>query len=82
MDQTSVLTFTSHHNVQWQVGLATALTATAGFSIMTIYTKKITEDVGIHTLRLLCTLGQLSALMLLPVWLFYDLPSILEYHEG
>ena len=49
---------------------------------MTIYTKKITEDVGIHTLRLLCTLGQLSALMLLPVWLFYDLPSILEYHQG
>ena len=49
---------------------------------MTIYTKKITEDVGIHTLRLLCTLGQLSALMLLPVWLFYDLPSILKYHQG
>lgn len=64
------------------VGLGTALTATAGFSIMTIYTKKITEDVGIHTLRLLCTLGQLSAAMFLPIWLLYDLPKILERHQG
>lgn len=64
------------------VGLGTALAATAGFSIMTIYTKKITEDVGIHTLRLLCTLGQLSAAMLLPVWLLFDLPKILERHQG
>ena len=64
------------------VGLGTAITATAGFSIMTIFTKKITEDVGIHTLRLLLVLGQLSAAMFLPVWLLLDIPEIMQHHSG
>jgi solute carrier family 35 protein E1 len=64
------------------VGLGTALMATAGFSIMTIFTKKITEDVGIHTLRLLVILGQLSFAMFLPVWLIFDFPQILAKHSA
>ena len=64
------------------LGLGSAILATAGFSIMTIFTKKITEDVGIHTLRLLLILGQLSAAMFFPVWLLLDLPEIMRHHSG
>ena len=66
--------------VQFELtGLLSALTACGGFSIMTIMTKKVTEETGVHTLRLLVVLAQLAALFLFPLWLLHDLPQILVH---
>ena len=43
-----------------------ALCATAGFAVITIYSKQALRDTGMHHLRLLHKLGQLSAIMFLP----------------
>ena len=48
------------------VGLMSALCATAGFAVITIYSKQALRDTGMHHLRLLHKLGQLSAIMFLP----------------
>merc|ERR1712051_740113 len=53
-----------------------ALCATAGFAVITIYSKQALRDTGMHHLRLLHKLGQLSAIMFLPVWLLVDAPNI------
>jgi len=58
------------------VGLMSALCATAGFAVITIYSKQALRDTGMHHLRLLHKLGQLSAIMFLPVWLLVDAPNI------
>ena len=51
------------------VGLLSALSATAGFAIITIFSKKALKDTGMHHLRLLHKLGLMAAIMFLPVWL-------------
>ena len=51
------------------VGLLSALMATAGFAIITVYSKKALKDTGMHHLRLLHKLGFMAAIMFLPVWL-------------
>jgi len=59
------------------MGLMTALAATAGFAIITIFSKQALRDTGMHHLRLLQQLGQMAAIMFFPVWLLGDGPSIL-----
>ena len=51
------------------IGLLSALMATAGFAIITVYSKKALKDTGMHHLRLLHKLGMMAAIMFLPVWL-------------
>ena len=51
------------------VGLLSALMATAGFAIITVYSKKALKDTGMHHLRLLHKLGFMAAIMFLPIWL-------------
>jgi len=57
------------------IGLGSALVATAGFSLMNVYSKRAMKETGMHHLRLLHKLGQISALMFLPVWTLVDLTS-------
>merc|ERR1719342_433182 len=58
------------------VGLLSALLATAGFAVITIYSKKALKDTGMHHLRLLHKLGLMAALMFFPIWLLVDAPKI------
>lgn len=58
------------------MGLLSALMATAGFAIITIYSKKALKDTGMHHLRLLHKLGVMAAFMFFPVWLLFDAPKI------
>lgn len=60
------------------LGLGSALGATAGFSMMNIFSKKVLKDTGMHHLRLLCTLGRISCLMFLPIWAIFDLRRVAE----
>lgn len=58
------------------LGLGSALTATAGFAVITIFSKQALKDTGMHHLRLLHKLGQMAALMFFPVWLLMDGVSV------
>jgi len=58
------------------IGLLSALSATGGFAVITIFSKKALKDTGMHHLRLLHKLGQMAGLMFLPVWLLVDAPRI------
>ena len=51
------------------IGLWSALLATGGFAIITVFSKKALKDTGMHHLRLLYMLGLMAAVMFLPVWL-------------
>lgn len=58
------------------IGLLSALCATGGFAIITIFSKAALKDTGMHHLRLLHKLGSMAALMFLPIWLLVDAPKI------
>ena len=60
------------------MGLGSALGATAGFSMMNIFSKKVLKDTGMHHLRLLCTLGRISCFMFLPIWFIFDFRRVTE----
>lgn len=53
-------------------GLTSALFATAGFAVITIFSKQALKDTGMHQIRLLHKLGQMAAIMFFPVWLLVD----------
>lgn len=62
-------------------GLIAALVSTITFALQNVYSKKALRDIGIHHLRLLLMLGQLGALMLLPIWVFLDFRRIIHDSE-
>ncbi|XP_071039483.1 solute carrier family 35 member E1 homolog isoform X2 [Parasteatoda tepidariorum] len=63
------------------VGLISALLATMGFSLQHIFSKKVLNETKIHHLRLLYVLARLALLFFLPVWVMYDLTTII-YDEN
>lgn len=63
------------------LGLVSALFATLGFSLQTIFSKKALKDTGLHHMNLLLTLSRLSALCFLPVWLLLDVTRMV-YDEN
>lgn len=69
------------------LGLVSALFATLGFSLQTIFSKKALKDTGLHHMNLLLILSRLSALCFLPFWLLLDVTRIIHdqnviNHEG
>ncbi|PIK62561.1 putative solute carrier family 35 member E1 [Apostichopus japonicus] len=62
-------------------GLVAAFVSTITFALQNVYSKKALRDIGIHHLRLLLMLGQLAALMLLPIWVVLDFRRIVSDPE-
>lgn len=60
------------------VGLCSALFATLGFSLQTIFSKKTLKDTGLHHMNLLLILSRYSTLCFLPFWLVFDVTRIVQ----
>lgn len=60
------------------LGLFSALFATVGFSLQTIFSKKALKDTGLHHMNLLLILSRLSALCFLPFWLLLDVTRMVH----
>lgn len=60
------------------VGLASALTATTCFSLLTIFTKKCLKETGYNHLQLLVFVSRIATCCFMPFWLIGDLPRILS----
>lgn len=54
------------------LALCSALVATLGFSLQSIFSKKCLKDTGINHLRLLVLLSRIATVLFLPVWFLYD----------
>jgi len=61
------------------MGLFCALLATCGFALTAIYSRQLMKESGIHHMYLLFKLGQIAALMFLPIWALADGSRI--YHN-
>ncbi|KAK7501159.1 hypothetical protein BaRGS_00007644 [Batillaria attramentaria] len=61
------------------VGLASALTATVCFSLLTIFTKKCLRETGHHHLQLLILISRIATACFFPFWIVGDLIRI--YHN-
>ncbi|XP_043237064.1 solute carrier family 35 member E1 homolog [Amphibalanus amphitrite] len=59
------------------IGLLSALTSIAVYSVMQLFSKKTMKDTGIHHLRLLLVLGRLAFFMFLPFWVMFDLRKLM-----
>ncbi|XP_053395807.1 solute carrier family 35 member E1 homolog [Mercenaria mercenaria] len=60
------------------VGLCSALFATLGFSLQTIFSKKTLKDTGLHHMNLLLILSRYSTVCFLPFWLMFDVTRIVQ----
>lgn len=58
------------------LALCSALVATLGFSLQSIFSKKCLKDTGINHLRLLVLLSRIATVLFLPVWFLYDCRNI------
>ncbi|XP_069126210.1 solute carrier family 35 member E1 homolog [Argopecten irradians] len=64
------------------IGLISALCATVGFSLQTIFSKKCLKETGLHHLRLYVTICRLAAGCFLPMWALFDLRRIYAHHDS
>ncbi|KAL4235503.1 hypothetical protein ACF0H5_003901 [Mactra antiquata] len=60
------------------IGLCSALFATLGFSLQTIFSKKTLKDTGVHHMNLLLILSRYSTVCFLPFWLILDVTRIVQ----
>jgi len=58
------------------VGLISALMATLGFALQTIFSKKCLKDTGLHQFRLLFLISSIATAAFTPLWLMCDVRQI------
>ncbi|XP_060085969.1 solute carrier family 35 member E1 homolog [Ylistrum balloti] len=63
------------------IGLISALCATIGFSLQTIFSKKCLKETGLHHLYLYVTICRLAAICFFPMWALFDLRRIYAHHD-
>lgn len=63
------------------VGLFSAVFATVGFSLQTIFSKKCLKETGLHHLRFYVMICRVAALCCFPLWVIVDLRKIFAHHE-
>ncbi|XP_048759989.1 solute carrier family 35 member E1 homolog [Ostrea edulis] len=60
------------------LALFSALIATLGFSLQSIFSKKCLKDTGINHLRLLVLLSRIATVFFFPFWLLFDFRNIVN----